>query len=127
MAGVGIKVVMTFDDIELSEMARRIRWYGRTSNVDAEGNWVIIVSSVELGLPAGQMILIYENRGTYFFNGDRPLNEFRLATAGFSYRYAKDIASMVNTLVMKMAKLDGKEAAKPALLGMVPNNKEVTQ
>lgn len=44
-------------------------------------------------------MIAYEGGGAYFFDLDRPLNQFRLVKHGFSLRVAPALANLVNAIL----------------------------
>lgn len=91
------------DDKDIDVMAHELCEGGFTSVTDSDGNRMVIVHSAVVGIPGNQFILAYENKGTIFFDTSRPMNHFRLTTAGFSLRVAPTIADIVNRLLTAVA------------------------
>lgn len=80
-------------------MRRQLTDVGSCIWTGPEGNRLFLVSSHVLGKDMAQGLLIaYEGEGTMFFELDRPLNVYRLLSAGFSVSVAATLADVVNEL-----------------------------
>jgi hypothetical protein len=114
-----------FTDAMVEEMADDVHLRGTTHICDNDGNRLIVCTATRLGIAGTkEFALIYENKGALFFTLERPLNQFRLMTAGFSMLVAGSIADMVNKLIAAVAKRI--EAGRPALPGTTPMEAEGT-
>jgi hypothetical protein len=98
-------------------MADDIDQDGRTLVRDLDGRRLLITSTTLLNLPGDEVILVYEGRGTIFFQIDRPMNRYRLLASGFPEKAADSVSDMVNRLISILAERRRVEAAKPALEG----------
>jgi hypothetical protein len=68
---------------------------------DPQGRLVTIASTQALGVAGpARMMIAYEGKGCAVFDGDRPLNKFRLVSAGFSGDVASILAETVNAIVI---------------------------
>lgn len=114
-----------FSDEMIEEMADDVHRWSKTHATDQDGDRLVICSAASLGFhKSKEMVVIYENRGALFFELDRPMNAFRLASAGISMRVAPEVSDMLNRLIAAVGKRI--EAGRPALLGTSPTEKEDT-
>ncbi|QSY98683.1 hypothetical protein J2J97_31935 (plasmid) [Rhizobium bangladeshense] len=60
---------------------------------------VYLVLNRNLGIEQKGIMVAYEGGGAYFFDLDRPLNQFRLVKHGFSLRVAPALADLVNAIL----------------------------
>lgn len=64
-----------------------------------EGKRLFLIAANILAMDTDRGLLIaYEGEGTMFFELDRPLNVYRLLSAGFSVSVAATLADVVNEL-----------------------------
>lgn len=86
----------------IHQMRASLRSEGAASFTDAGGRTVVLALSGLLGVKGkGRLVIAYEGRGCMFFDGQRPLNSYRLLSAGFSSDVAAYVADIVNKIVFE--------------------------
>jgi hypothetical protein len=94
-----------FDQDIIDQMASDLFFTSKAKAVDTEGNRVVLTSAGSIGFPrSNEIVLIYENRGCFFWDGGRAVNQFRLVSAGFNLRMAPALADMLNRLAEALGK-----------------------
>lgn len=84
----------------IQDLRQSLRTEGRASLTDPDGNVLALISTGLLGIEAkGRLLVAYENKGCFFYDGERPLNQFRLVKAGFSIDVAPFVANVVNAII----------------------------
>jgi hypothetical protein len=112
-----------FSDEVIDTMADKLLADGYAGTVDPEGNRVAVTFSGNLGFDTREMVLIYENKGALFFDGQRPLNKFRLLSSGFTFLTAPVIVGLVERLTAAVGRRRLKRLSS-ASTGLVPTAKE---
>lgn len=82
----------------VEELRRTFRATGSAKLVDPAGRRIYLVDTRLLGETPAELLLAYEGQGSIVFSLDRPMNAFRLVSAGFSMRVAPQVAEIVNAL-----------------------------
>lgn len=83
----------------LSIIREKLSETGGVSITGPEGKAVFLVLNRNLGIEKNGILVAYEGGGAFFFDLDRPLNQFRLVQHGFSLRIAPALASLVNAIL----------------------------
>ena len=66
---------------------------------DINGSRLTLISNKVLGITNPCILISYEGYGSFYYEFDRPLNAFRLISAGFSLRVAQEVSDLINKLV----------------------------
>lgn len=89
---------MVLSDEEISALKLTLLEQGCVWSTDKSGDRLFFVHSRLMpGMPNG-VLISYEGKGSFFFGLDRPLNRFRLISAGFPLNVAPWLADLVNRL-----------------------------
>lgn len=87
------------DDM-IRELRQSLQERGSAVLTDSAGRVVALVNAGLLGIKGrGRLMVAYEGKGCFFFDGDRPLNQFRLVSAGFGTDVAGFTANLINAVV----------------------------
>lgn len=95
------------DEETIKDMARTLYERGSAHVQDQDGNYMVITASAVVGVPGNRFLLAYENKGAILFDTSRPMNQFRLASAGFSLRIAPVLADTLNRLFAAVTEVIG--------------------
>jgi hypothetical protein len=86
--------------LEILSVRQGLQNEGIAAFLDPQGRLVTIASTQALGIDGPtRMMIAYEGKGCGVFDGDRPLNKFRLVSAGFSGDVAGVLAETINFIV----------------------------
>jgi len=84
----------------LDTMREHLKAHGSAVGQDADGRRIFFVMSRVLDMRETGILIAYEGEGAIFVPlDDRPLNVFRLLSAGFSANIAPTLADTVNGLL----------------------------
>jgi hypothetical protein len=87
----------------ITTIRQRLAETGGVTFQGPDNKSVYLVLNRNIGIEKNGILLAYEGSGAYFFDLDRPLNQFRLAKHGFSLRVAPALAELVNAILSSEA------------------------
>lgn len=85
--------------IQIEHLREQLRDTGGCALTGPDGKSLFLVLNRNLGIEKPGILIAYEGHGAYFFDLDRPLNQFRLVKHGFSLRIAPTLAELVNAIL----------------------------
>ena len=84
------------EEAVVTDLRERLQKNGSAYFLDTKGNRIYLIHTQALQLDFEGVLIAYEGHGAFTFDLDRPLNSFRLISAGFPMQIAEELASLVN-------------------------------
>jgi len=90
-------------DDEIDAQAGQLLSSGATSWTDTSGKRIMLFYASVVGVEAKEFVLVREGGGSLFFDFSRPLNPYRLVTAGFQIGAAVELVHTVHRIFLAVS------------------------
>ena len=85
-------------DTLINELRERLEEHGAAMVIDGAGRRLYLINARMVQLPHEGLIVAYEGFGTFTFDMVRPVNKYRLVSAGFDLGVSEYVADLVNRI-----------------------------